>query len=71
MGRGEVKATNMQELVRHAKDNPGKVNFGSAGVGTSQHMAGELFKQLADIDKYQFTSPTRGQRRQRRTLYRV
>jgi len=46
----KVPATNMQELVRYAKDNPGKVNFGSAGVGTSQHMAGELFKQLAGID---------------------
>ena len=45
-----VPATNMQELVRYAKDNPGKINFGSAGVGTSQHMAGELFKQLAGID---------------------
>lgn len=46
----KVPATNIQELVRYAKDNPGKVNFGSAGVGTSQHMAGELFKQLAKID---------------------
>lgn len=46
----KVPATNMQELVRYAKDNPGKVNFGSAGVGTSQHMAGELFKQLGGID---------------------
>jgi tripartite-type tricarboxylate transporter receptor subunit TctC len=45
-----VPATNMQELVRYAKENPGKVNFGSAGVGTSQHMAGELFKQLGGID---------------------
>jgi tripartite-type tricarboxylate transporter receptor subunit TctC len=46
----KVPAANMQELVRYAKGNPGKVNFGSAGVGTSQHMAGELFKQLAGID---------------------
>ena len=46
----KVPATNMQELVRYAKDNPGKINFGSAGVGTSQHMAGELFKHLAKID---------------------
>jgi tripartite-type tricarboxylate transporter receptor subunit TctC len=45
-----VSATNIQELVRYAKDNPGKINFGSAGIGTSQHMAGELFKQLAKID---------------------
>ena len=46
----KVPATTMQELVRYAKDNPGKINFGSAGVGTSQHMAGELFKYLAKID---------------------
>ena len=46
----KVPANNMQELVRYAKDNPGKISFGSAGIGTSQHMAGELFKQLAGID---------------------
>jgi len=46
----KVPANNMQELVRYAKENPGKINFGSAGVGTSQHMAGELFKQMAGIE---------------------
>jgi tripartite-type tricarboxylate transporter receptor subunit TctC len=46
----KVPATNMQELVRYARENPGKINFGSAGVGTSQHMAGELFKQRAGIE---------------------
>jgi len=46
----KVPAHNMQELVRYAKENPGKINFGSAGVGTSQHMAGELFKQRAGIE---------------------
>lgn len=46
----KVPANNMQELVRYAKENPGKINFGSAGVGTSQHMAGELFKQRAGIE---------------------
>jgi tripartite-type tricarboxylate transporter receptor subunit TctC len=46
----KVPATNMQELVRHAKANPGKINFGSSGVGTSQHMAGELFKRRAGIE---------------------
>ena len=45
-----VRANNMQELVRHAKENPGKISFGSPGVGTSQHMAGELFKLRAGID---------------------
>lgn len=46
----KVPVKTMQELVRYAKDNPGKINFGSAGVGTSQHMAGELLKYLAKID---------------------
>jgi len=40
----------IQDLVKYAKENPGKINFGSAGVGTSQHMAGELFKQLARVE---------------------
>ena len=46
----KVPATNMQELVAYARANPGKINFGSAGVGTSQHMAGELLKHRAKID---------------------
>jgi tripartite-type tricarboxylate transporter receptor subunit TctC len=46
----KVPVKSMQELVRYAKDNPGKISFGSAGIGTSQHMAGELLKHLAKID---------------------
>ena len=41
---------NVMELVQYAKANPGKVRFGSAGVGTSQHLAGELFKTMAGIE---------------------
>ena len=33
-----------QDLARYAKANPNKLSFGSAGTGTSQHLAGELFK---------------------------
>ncbi len=41
---------NLKEFVDYAKANPGKVNYGSSGAGTSIHLAGELFKQQADID---------------------
>jgi tripartite-type tricarboxylate transporter receptor subunit TctC len=36
-----------QQLIAHAKANPGKLTYGSAGIGTSQHLAGELFKSLS------------------------
>ncbi|WP_245153434.1 Bug family tripartite tricarboxylate transporter substrate binding protein [Allopusillimonas ginsengisoli] len=45
-----VPVKSVKELVDYAKSNPGKLNFASSGSGTSIHMAGELFKQLADID---------------------
>lgn len=38
------------DLVRHAKDNPGVLNFGSAGVGSSPHLGLELLKLTAGID---------------------
>jgi tripartite-type tricarboxylate transporter receptor subunit TctC len=37
----------IQELLAHARKNPGKLSFASAGTGTSQHMSGELLKQMA------------------------
>jgi tripartite-type tricarboxylate transporter receptor subunit TctC len=39
----------LQELVAYAKANPGKLTYGSAGVGTSAHLCAELFKQLAGL----------------------
>ncbi len=38
------------ELIAAARKNPGKLNYGSAGNGSTLHLAGELFKQVANID---------------------
>jgi tripartite-type tricarboxylate transporter receptor subunit TctC len=40
----KLAAQNVQELIAMARSNPGKLNYSSAGVGTTQHLAGELFK---------------------------
>ena len=45
-----VPAKNVTELVKLAKAHPGKMSFGSGGVGSSNHLAGELFKSLAKVD---------------------
>jgi len=46
----ELPARNVQELVALVRAEPGKHTFGSAGVGTTQHLAGELFKSMARLD---------------------
>src|SRR5262249_29460253 len=43
-------AHSVQELIAYAKANPGKLSFASQGVGSTGHVAGELFKQLTGID---------------------
>ena len=45
-----VPAKTIAEFVAYAKQNPGKLNFGSAGTGGTIHLAGEMFKQMAGID---------------------
>lgn len=46
----KVPAADLGALVKLAKAQPGKLNYGSAGPGTTPHIAGELFKQEAGID---------------------
>jgi tripartite-type tricarboxylate transporter receptor subunit TctC len=46
----QVKAKTVAELVALAKAEPGKMNFGSSGYGSTNHLAGELFKSLAGIN---------------------
>jgi tripartite-type tricarboxylate transporter receptor subunit TctC len=46
----DVPAKSVAELVAYARANPGKLSFASAGVGTTQQLAGELFKNMAKID---------------------
>jgi len=43
-------AKTVPEFIAHAKANPGKVNFASAGIGSVVHMAGELFKVMAGVN---------------------
>lgn len=45
-----VKETDLRGFIELAKKNPGKLNYASAGNGTSHHLAGELFKIAAGVD---------------------
>jgi tripartite-type tricarboxylate transporter receptor subunit TctC len=46
----DVPAKTLPELVALARAQPGKLTYGHAGIGTSQHLAGELFKYMAHVD---------------------
>ena len=45
-----VSASTVPELIAYAKANPGKVTMASAGIGSTGHLAGELFKMIAGVD---------------------
>jgi tripartite-type tricarboxylate transporter receptor subunit TctC len=48
-----VGVKTIQEFIALAKANPGKFSFGHSGIGSGQHLTGELFKKLAGIDMQQ------------------
>lgn len=48
--RPSLPINSIKELIEYAKAHPGKLTFGSSGMGTSVHLACELFKTLAKID---------------------
>jgi tripartite-type tricarboxylate transporter receptor subunit TctC len=54
-----VPTKTLPEFIAYAKANPGKINMGSAGNGSSSHMAGELFKMMAGVNLVHV--PYRGQ----------
>ena len=57
----DLPAKDVKELIAYAKANPGKISFGSSGVGAAAHLTTELFKQTAGLDMvhvpYKGTAP--------------
>jgi tripartite-type tricarboxylate transporter receptor subunit TctC len=57
----DLPAKDVRELIVYAKANPGKISFGSSGVGAAAHLTTELFKQTAGVDMvhvpYKGTAP--------------
>ena len=50
VARTDFPASTVDELIAAAKASPGKINVASPGFGATQHMSGELFKQMAGVD---------------------
>ena len=57
----DLPVKNVGELIAYAKQNPGKISFGSSGVGAAAHLTSELMKQVAGIEMvhvpYKGTAP--------------
>lgn len=49
VANAKFPVTSVQELIAYAKQNPGRVNYGSAGNGTSPHLSMELLKSMAHV----------------------
>jgi tripartite-type tricarboxylate transporter receptor subunit TctC len=45
----KLPVNNLQELIAYAKAHPSELNYGSVGIGSSQHLAGEFFAQLTGV----------------------
>ena len=45
----KLPVNSLKELIDYAKANPGKLNYGSVGIGSSQHLAGEYFSQVTGV----------------------
>ncbi|HXX52274.1 MAG TPA: tripartite tricarboxylate transporter substrate binding protein [Xanthobacteraceae bacterium] len=45
----KLPVQNLQELIAYAKAHPGELNYGSVGIGSSQHLAGEYFSQITGV----------------------
>jgi tripartite-type tricarboxylate transporter receptor subunit TctC len=49
IANNNVPANSIAELIKHAKESNGKISYGSAGSGTSQHLGGVMFERLAGV----------------------
>jgi len=52
-----VPANTVPQFIAYAKANPGKINFASAGIGTSPHVSGELFNMMTGVDMIHIPYP--------------
>jgi tripartite-type tricarboxylate transporter receptor subunit TctC len=52
-----VPADTVPQFIAYAKANPGKINFASAGIGTSPHVSGELFNMMTGVDMIHIPYP--------------